>query len=95
MIILDVKWAKQVNILLVKCDCGKEFWWPTNISLITCDCGNKEWWHGDAETWNLVYNINYKVAKNNRRKLRHKLRKTGIAHNEINVNPFITLTIFR
>ncbi len=60
MNIVDVYWTETRNTLVVKCDCGEEFRWPTNVTLMECfNCDNKEWWYGNGY---LGYPI-YKTAK--------------------------------
>ena len=62
MVIYNVEWTPFVNMLKVKCDCGKHFSWQTNITLIECIfCGNKEWWYGDGYIEE-ARKMNYKTA---------------------------------
>lgn len=47
MILRDVQWTGQGNILIVECDCKRFFIWPTWISLAECPhCHQKQIWHG-------------------------------------------------
>jgi hypothetical protein len=49
MILYDVIWTTKVNVLLIKCDCGSDFEYPSNYSLVECPyCKNKEVWHEDG-----------------------------------------------
>lgn len=66
MLIYNVYWTSKVNMLKIKCDCGKYFDWQTNISLITCPyCGYNEWWHSDAIDYSGFEQYNLKTAKLN------------------------------
>ena len=57
MIINDVIWTSEVNMILIKCECGKEFYHPLNIGLIECSCGNKEWYIEEYKAWNSQFKI--------------------------------------
>ena len=67
MIIKDVFWTSQVNVLLIICDCGYEFQYPCSYSVVECPkCKNKEIWHEDALKFNEIYGTNYKLIKRKR-----------------------------
>lgn len=53
MIVRDVWWTHPVNTLLIECQCGAHFAWPSRISLAQCPtCFAQEYWHdfNDADT---------------------------------------------
>jgi len=62
MELLDVYWTNNVNMLVINCDCGKQFDYPSNYSLIECpECGYKEIWHEDG--LNIEELKGYKLVK--------------------------------
>ena len=70
MKLIDVYWTNIINVLVIKCDCGKQFEYPSNYSLVECpNCKNKEVWHEDAlgfkelENYKLIESIINKNEK--------------------------------
>jgi hypothetical protein len=46
VILMDIDWAVPVNILVVECQCGVTFAWPSRVSLAECaSCHARELWH--------------------------------------------------
>jgi len=45
MIVVDAIWSDPVNEIVLVCDCGTRFSWPSNFSLAECpSCRRAEWW---------------------------------------------------
>ena len=52
MILKDIAWALPVNVLVVECQCGVTFAWPSNFSLAECPiCRARELWHTTDPPW--------------------------------------------
>ena len=36
MKIIDAEWTPEINMLLIKCNCGREFWWRADRINVRC-----------------------------------------------------------
>jgi hypothetical protein len=53
MEINKVIWTKNINKLIIKCDCENIIKHPMNISLVECDkCDKKQWYAKEFEAFN-------------------------------------------